>query len=130
MSEKYYEFVNVDYRDTGIDKLIIHVFSKGDEKLRKNPKIKVSNSYGEFINHNSFTININTLTVIKGKVKINNKEFSNVLKWIVLNKKILIKFWRFGGEMITDKFLKNLKKIKRKKKEKLKWKEHTLQKQI
>jgi len=112
--EKIYEFVNIDKRDTGIDNIIIRIFSEGDTKLEKPPKIHVSNIYGEFNKKNSFSVDVRSKNVVKGKVKITETEFQNILKWIKLNEKKIIKYWKFGTEMITEPFLNSLKSIQTK----------------
>ena len=112
--EKIYEFVNIDKRDTGIDNIIIRIFSEGDTKLEKPPKIHVSYIYGEFNKKNSFSVDVRSKNVVKGKVKITETEFQNILKWIKLNEKKIIKYWKFGTEMITEPFLNSLKSIQTK----------------
>lgn len=111
MNDECYEFVNIDERDTGINNIIIHIFSIGDKKLKNFPRIKISNKYDEFDKTNSFTIDVKNKKVIDGKVKIKENEFQNVLKWVKLNEKKLIKYWKFGNEIITEPFLDSLKQI-------------------
>jgi len=109
--ENIYEFANLKSNRTGIKKIMIHVYSQGDKELSHAPRIKVSNVYEKFIENDSFSINILTLKVEKGEVKITKKEFLNVLKWIVLNKQVLLNYWKVGTEISTDDFLSSIKPI-------------------
>lgn len=112
MDKKYlYEFANIDYKRTGIKKLVIHIYSQGDKELSHAPRIKVSNIYNKFRENDSFIINILTLDIMKGEVKISQKELLNLLSWIKLNRKALINYWKVGTEITTDKFLDSLKKL-------------------
>lgn len=106
-----YEFANIDQTDTGIRRLIIHVYSQGDKELSHAPRIKVSNVYGKFRESDSFVINVLTLEVMEGEVKISKKEMKDLLKWITLNRQALIQYWKSGTEMSTREFLDGLKKV-------------------
>ena len=52
-----------------------------------------------------------TLQVEEGVVKIKLYELELVKKWILLNKKIHLKFWKSGEENSIDVLLDNVKKI-------------------
>jgi len=109
--ESIYEFANLRSNRTGIKKLMIHVYSQADKELPHGPRIKVSNVYEKFRKDDCFVINILTLEIEEGNVKITSKELSDLLKWIKLNRKALLKFWKSGEELAIDDFLDSLKKI-------------------
>jgi hypothetical protein len=106
-----YEFANLGSNRTGIKKLMIHVYSQGDKELLHAPRIKVSNIYEKFREKDCFVINILTLEIKEGEIKIKQKELSDLLKWIKLNRKALVNYWKVGTEISTDKFLDSLKKL-------------------
>jgi len=106
-----YEFANVNSKRTGIKKLMIHVYSQGDKELNHAPRIKVSNVYEKFRENDCFVVNILTLQIEEGEVKIKSNELSDLLRWIKLNRKVLINYWKVGTEISTDEFLDSLKKI-------------------
>jgi hypothetical protein len=111
MKTKLYEFANLNSSRTGIKKIMIHAYCQGDKESPHGPRIKVSNVYEKFRNDDCFVINIINLQVEEGVVKIKLYELELVKKWIVLNKKILLKFWKSGEETSIDVFLDSIKKI-------------------
>ena len=106
-----YEFANLRSTRTGINKIVVHAYCQGDKEAPHGPRIKVSNFYEKYRRNDCFIINVLTLKVEEGVVKITPKEFNDVVKWIKLNKKLLIEFWESKGEMDIDDFLNRIKKI-------------------
>jgi len=110
-SKYLYEFANLRSNRTGVEKIVVHVYSQSNKELSHGPRIKVSNLYEKFDKNDYFVLNILTLKVEEGKVKIKSKELLDVVKWIKLNRKVLIEYWQSEGVMDTDEFLNSLKKI-------------------
>ena len=105
----FYEFVNLDQKHTGIEKVIIHVYY-GGKKISHGPRVKVSNVYDLYRSNDKFTINVGTLET-EGVVKISSEELEQVRKWVELNISTIHQFWRHGDELVTDYFLSAFKKI-------------------
>ena len=78
------EMANLDYVETGVNKIKMHAHNQGDKQLPHGPRIKVSNFYEKFRDEDCFSINILTLKVAKGKVKIKPKELKEVEEWVEL----------------------------------------------
>lgn len=104
-----YEFVNLGWKRTGIENVIIRVYY-GGKKVIHGPKVKVSNVYNLYRRNDNFTINVDMLEA-EGFVKISSDELEQVRKWVKLNTPAIHRFWRYGDELITYQFLDTLKKI-------------------
>jgi hypothetical protein len=106
-----YEMANLDFRDTGIPKVFIHVYSQGNKEVGHGPRIKVSNVYGKFRNDDCFVIDILNQTIVEGTCKIKPFELIKIQEWIRLNKKLLLRYWKRGIVMATRELTDNLIKL-------------------
>lgn len=110
--ETLLEFANLDYRDTGIENIILHAYSQGDGKrLSHGPRIKVSNIYGKFAISDNFVLELKTGKIVEGVCKLSKKEFDTIRLWIALNKDEIKAYWDSEGEMVTREFYNSLKKV-------------------
>lgn len=112
MERTYITEANIDYSRTGIKKIILQVYCQGNKKSSHGPRIKVSNVYNKYRNDDCFVLNILTLKIEEGNVKIKGSELMLVIKWIRLNRKILLDYWKVGSKLSTKDFLNSLQKVR------------------
>ena len=103
--------LNITYKHTGIKKIVIEIYSQGLKKSKHGPRIKVSNVYDKFRNDDCFVINIKTLKVEEGEIKIKSKELILVCKWIELNRPLLLDYWKTEPRISTRDLLEKIKRI-------------------
>ena len=97
------EMSNISRQKTGLD-YIVWLFPKtGKEKHGARIKIKIDNEY--------VPITISEEPEVKSFVKIDAKKLNKIKKWIILNKKILLKYWNGKGEVTIDEILGKLKEV-------------------
>jgi hypothetical protein len=111
LQEPLYEYANLDFVDTGLKDIVIHVYSQGDTKVQHGPRIKVSNVYGKFSREDNFVIDITNKNVVEGKCKLSTKEYNKILEWIDLNRIVILKYWNSHGEMLTRELYSNVRKL-------------------
>lgn len=108
-----YEMANIGKKRTGLN-VIVWVEVKNENKYRHNfPRMKFVNSTSNNLLPNLLTpisIEDNPKVLIKNiKLNISSSDFSNLCKWIRLNKDLLIKLW--NGEIDSADFIETMKKI-------------------
>lgn len=101
-----WEMANLRPSDTGIDNYIIWISS--GEAVQHGPRIKVVKSL-RWDKNNNATIPLTGKPRIIGDIGITQSEFSEIIKWINLNKKTLMQFW--NSELSTKEVLNMLKKV-------------------
>ncbi len=78
--------------------------------MKHGPRIKVQNKNGLKVSYeNLIPITIEDEPKNIENYKIDKKLFDNIKKWIILNKVILLKYWK--GDIFTDVMIKGIKKI-------------------
>ena len=103
-SEVPNEMANLSQRKTGINTRI-YISSKEGQH---GPRIKVYNSS----NDESFSLSIeDTPRVLVGNPNIvSNKIFKQSIRWVQINKEILLYYWQHP-EMYTDDLLEKIQKV-------------------
>jgi hypothetical protein len=103
-SEVLNEMANLSQRKTGINTRI-YISSKEGQH---GPRIKVYNSS----NDESFSLSIeDTPRVLVGNPKIvSNKILKQSIRWVQINKEILLYYWQHP-EMYTDDLLEKIQKV-------------------
>ena len=103
-SEVLNEMANLSQRKTGINTRI-YISSKEGQY---GPRIKVYNSS----NDESFSLSIeDTPRVLVGNPNIvSNKIFKQSIRWVQINKEILLYYWQHP-EMYTDDLLEKIQKV-------------------
>ena len=102
-----WEMANLSSKTTGIDNIIIWVNGGGD-KLQHGPRIKVSKGTKWNTASNS-TIPLLGMPRIIGKADISQHEFSEIVKWININRNALL---QYNDDLIqTDELIRLLKPI-------------------
>jgi len=101
-----WEMANLRSEFTGIDGYIIWISS--GEAAKHGPRIKVSKGI-RWDKNNSATIPLTGKPRIIGDLNVTQSEFSEIIKWVNLNKKILLEFW--NSKLSTDQVLNLLKKV-------------------
>jgi len=99
--EKLYEMSNLFPQDTGLDFTMWITTKSGREK--HNARIKLNNSDGEII------ISIFGKPEIKGKkgkIIVSGKQMKKIVKFIELNRDVLLKHW--SGETSSKQFGKDI----------------------
>jgi hypothetical protein len=98
------EMVNLSQRKTGINTRIYISSKEGQHE----PRIKVYNSN----NDESFSLSIeDTPRVLGGNPNIvSNKIFKQSIRWVQINKEILLYYWQHP-EMYTDDLLEKIQKV-------------------
>lgn len=103
-SEVLNEMANLSQRKTGIN---TRIYISSKEGLH-GPRIKVYNSS----NDESFSLSIeDTPRVLVGNPNIvSNKIFKQSIRWVQINKEILLYYWQHP-EMYTDDLLEKIQKV-------------------
>jgi hypothetical protein len=97
---------NLNPKDTGIPNLVVWISKKEPSHACR---VKVSNIRGRYSSDDNFTIEIHDGS-IEGEVKVTSKDVKNVLSWMTLNRKTILKFWNDDQYGALD-LARDLKKI-------------------
>lgn len=100
-----WEMANISTGKTGLD---IIVWVSSGESSKHAARVKVCSGKKWNANECS-TIPIFGMPRIIGNAKISQSQFSNVVKWIKLNKKIIIQYW--NSEITTDEMFNSISSI-------------------
>lgn len=100
-----WEMANISTNKTGLN-VIIWVSS--GESSKHAPRIKIC-SGKKWNSDECSTIPIHGLPRIIGNAKVTQSQFSEIIKWIKLNKRLIIQYW--NSEITTDEMLNNISSI-------------------
>ena len=103
-----FEMSNLGSKDTNLSR-VIWVSSKG--KTRHAPRIKIQNIEGDKSKPETLDISItieDNPKLVKGNLL--NKELEKYIKWIKLNKDVLLDYWY--GNILTREMLNKIKRLK------------------
>lgn len=100
---KFFEMANISTKKTGLDYIVWISPQSGKEKHSARIKVKIDNNF--------VPITISDNPEVKSSVKIDAKKLNRIKKWIIKNKKVLLKYWNGKGEITIDEILGSLKKI-------------------
>lgn len=102
-----WEMANLSSQATGINNIIVWVNGGGD-KLKHGPRIKVYRGT-KVQDGQSSTIPLTGTPRVIGKANINQEEFSQIVKWMMLNHDALIEY--SNNQLTTDQLFAKLQKI-------------------
>lgn len=90
-----FEMSNLSKRDTGLPRVIWVSVKTGGE--RHGPRIKVQKTEANKVTPNDwFSVTISDEPKIVNnskKIKISSRDYKKIVKWIELNKKVLLDYW-------------------------------------
>ena len=92
------EMANAPKSVTGLP---VIVWIEAEEPMRHNtPRIKFQNSYSNKLSHKELvplTIEDNPIVPIKNwnGLNISQKDFERIRKWVIRNKELLLKYWKY-----------------------------------
>ena len=105
--KQLFEMANITQDDTGLP-VVVYISPKN---ANHGPRIKVQKDYSTNISTDFFAISIEDKPKVIGNIgKIQATDIELVIKWILLNKELLLDYWN-QKENSTKKVLNNLKKI-------------------
>lgn len=102
-----YEMANLGPNTTGIQNIVVWV-NGGVSRLQHGPRIKVVRG-SKWKSDESSTIPLTGIPRVIGNASITQDEFAEIVKWIELNRDLLIKYG--NDEMDTAEFIQQLKKV-------------------
>jgi len=101
-----WEMANLRPQITGVKNVIIWVSS--GEEVKHGPRIKVVRGR-KWKKGEEATVPLTGLPRVIGDINLTQDEFAQIIKWIQLNKKVLMKYWQ--SELYTDELLDQLERI-------------------
>lgn len=102
-----FEMANLGPNTTGIQDIVVWV-NGGVDKLRHGPRIKVVKG-NKWRSDLSSTVPLTGVPRIIGNAPITQEEFAQIVKWINLNRDLLMRYG--NNEMDTAEFIQQLRKI-------------------
>lgn len=102
-----WEMANLTKKTTGLDGLVVWLRCGGD-RLQHGPRIKVVKG----IKYNpelSSTVPLHGVPRIIGNAKLTQNEFADLIKWIHLNKKTILKYWH--DSISTEEMISSIEKL-------------------
>lgn len=101
------EMANISKTSTGLP---CKIYISDRLGANRGPRIKVNADYSDTWSGNSFTITISdTPTVIGNTCKIKESDIEEIKDWILLNKDILLKYWK--EEIDTVQFIERMRHL-------------------
>ena len=105
------EMANLFPAETGLQRVIWF----GEVGGQHGPRIKVSNTPGQFDLHNNFVVSVshNPYVLTPRSMKISSSDLQDVLDWVILNYDDLMKLWKIyeSGNGSTIEILSALQKV-------------------
>ena len=103
-TKKLYEMANISKQKTGLPVMIWVSYNTGKEKHGARIKIKIDNTL--------IPISISDTPEVKASsANIKSGILKQITSWIVLNKKVLLKYWNAKGSLGIDYVLDNIIKV-------------------